>query len=205
MFWPPTTHVWWHYRSSGWQSGLVEMVRPTTVVSDNADLLAAWLAPETPIVVPVAARDGSSLRDLPLDQRFRLERRPGRAHWRGQGVLKLAPTGQPWSVWLFWTGSWEFLGWYVNLEEVHTRQGRRLFTRDHVLDLWVDTDRIVHWRDVDELAAAVAAGRFTQADARRFHATATEVAALVARWGPPFRDGWQDWRPDPAWPTPGLP
>ena len=24
-------------------------------------------------------------------------------------------------------------------------------------------------------------------------------------WGPPFSDGWQHWRPDPAWSVPSLP
>jgi hypothetical protein len=31
------------------------------------------------------------------------------------------------------------------------------------------------------------------------------VEKLVASWGAPFRDGWEDWRPDPAWPLPDLP
>jgi hypothetical protein len=30
------------------------------------------------------------------------------------------------------------------------------------------------------------------------------VAAITA-WGPPFSDGWPDWRPDPRWPVPALP
>lgn len=201
MFWTPETHIWWHYR----HGGVNECVRPMTVVRDDADGLVAWLAPDTPVLEPVLADGGANIRSLPLDQRFRATRRTRRRRWDGQGVLKVAPAGQPWSVWLFWSGSWELRGWYVNLEDVHSREGNRLFTRDHVLDLWVDADRAVHWKDVDELEAAVAAGRFSQADADRFHATATEVQSLATAWGSPFRDGWENWRPDPAWPLPDLP
>ena len=33
---------------------------------------------------------------------------------------------------------------------------------------------------------------------------AAAVEALVADWGPPFCDGWESFRPDPAWPIPRL-
>ena len=28
---------------------------------------------------------------------------------------------------------------------------------------------------------------------------------VIRAWGPPFADGWQDWRPDPSWPYRPLP
>jgi hypothetical protein len=28
---------------------------------------------------------------------------------------------------------------------------------------------------------------------------------MIERWEPPFSDGWENWRPDPAWPLPVLP
>jgi hypothetical protein len=204
MFWDPATHIQWHYRRPTWQPGMAEVVRPMTVVRDDDDGLVAWLAPGTTVVEPVLL-DGSEIRSAPLDQRFRLERRSHRRPWVGQGVLKLAPAGVPWSVWLFWSDDWAHRGWYVNLEDVHTRDTAGVYTLDHVLDVWVAADRTVHWKDVDELEAAVDAGRFTQAEADGFRATAAHVHALADAWASPFGDGWESWRPDPSWTVPQLP
>ena len=125
--------------------------------------------------------------------------------WRGPGVLLVAPVGVQWSVWLFWSSEWEFVEWYVNLEDVHARDRDGIITQDHVLDLEVMADRSVRRKDEDELAAAVRQGRYTAADAARFEATAAAVEEVVARWESPFCDGWEHWRPDPSWPVPSLP
>lgn len=198
VFWEPGARIWWAFD---------RFVRPMTVVCDDADALVAWLAPGAPILRPGDAH-GAEIRTLPLDQRFREPWRVWPGRWRGPGVLKIAPVGTPWSVWLFWGDGWEFRGWYVNLEDPHVRDGRWTRTRDHVLDVWVDARREVTVKDADELDAAVACGWFTPAEAARFHERAAAVRELVARWGSPFRDGWEHWRPDPAWasrPPPGLP
>src|SRR5437899_3324658 len=31
------------------------------------------------------------------------------------------------------------------------------------------------------------------------------AVGVIRAWGPPFRDRWEDWRPDPDWPVPALP
>jgi len=41
--------------------------------------------------------------------------------------------------------------------------------------------------------------------AGEIRAEGERVARLIERWEPPFSDGWEDWRPDPAWPLPVLP
>jgi len=57
--------------------------------------------------------------------------------WRGPGVLFLSPTGEPWSVWLFWSEDGVFAGWYVNLELLHRRDSTSTWTGDHELDVWI--------------------------------------------------------------------
>ena len=131
--------------------------------------------------------------------------RPRVCHPLRPGVLKVAPTGVPWSVWHFWNADWTFRGWYVNLEDVHLRDEISVASQDRVLDLWVEPDRHVRWKDEDELEAAVEAGRYSATDAERFRADARMVEQLVVRWGSPFADAWEDWRPDPEWPVPNLP
>jgi Protein of unknown function (DUF402) len=176
------------------------------VVRDDAAGLVAWLAPGTPLLRPVLA-DGRELRTAPMAERFD-HARHGRATrldtWRGQGILKVAPTGAPWSVWLFWSESWEFRGWYVNLEDPHERIDHAVITQDHILDIVVEPDRTTQRKDEDELDSAVASGRYSPAAAERFRGNAAAAEAVVGRWGSPFCDLWEDWRPDPGWPTPQL-
>jgi hypothetical protein len=181
-----------------------ETVRPVTVVRDDADGLIAWLAPGTIMLRPVLP-DGAELRSVPPIEMFRAERALRRDQWRGEGILMIAPTGAAWSVWLFWQPDWDFNGWYVNLEDAHRRDSASVITQDHVLDLQVAPDHSVRWKDEDELDAAVVAGRYSAADADRFRADARAVEAIVAGWGSPFADGWEDWRPDATWPVPQLP
>jgi predicted RNA-binding protein associated with RNAse of E/G family len=119
--------------------------------------------------------------------------------------VRIAPTGRPWSVWvLFAEGSGEFARWYVNLEEPHLRDDRAVYTSDHVLDLVVAPDRTLVRKDEDELSLAVAQGVFGGPVAAAIEENAAAVEALVVDWRWPFCDGWETFRPDPAWPTPRL-
>ena len=203
-FFAPGSTILWQYSYPAVPDGRIETVRPVTVVRDDAEGLVAWLAPGTPILRSVLT-DGRGIREAPLEQRFRLPRKVVRDHWRGTGVLKIAPTGVPWSVWVFWAEGWRHLDWYVNLEDVHVRETDGIRTCDHVLDVVVTPERTTFRKDEDELAAAVAAGRMTAADAARYEDDAAAVEAQVARWSAPFDAGWPDWRPDPSWPVPSLP
>lgn len=175
-----------------------------TVVQDGSDGLVAWIAPRTPIVRGVTA-DGGDIRELPMDRRFQVPRTTARGTWLGQGILKIAPVGVPWSVWVFWDDDWTHKCWYVNLEDVHRRDEAGIITDDHVLDVVVRPDFTTVRKDEDELAAAVEAGRFTPKQAAQFEDDARRVEKIVAERGAPFTDGWETWRPNPSWPHPELP
>lgn len=174
-----------------------------TVVQDDAQVLVAWIAADTPVAMPVRA-DGLGMRDSFHDM-FTAPRVQGQGTWFGEGNIRIAPTGMPWSVWLFWDPGGEFSSYYINLEDAHLRDERNVYTSDHVLDIEVQPDG-THWRkDEHELTAAVEQGRYSSEQAERFRATADEVEKLVADWGSPFCDGWDEFRPDPGWPIPVLP
>jgi predicted RNA-binding protein associated with RNAse of E/G family len=177
---------------------------PVTVVRDDADALVAWLAVGTP-VLRVARADGLGKRDdkSTLFTAATVQDIGVHAHY---DILKIAPTGRPWSVWVFLAEhTREFAGWYVNLEDPHVRDEHTVYTRDHVLDVVIEPDRTMARKDEDELALAVAQGRYDAASAAEIEADAAEVEAIVADWGPPFCDGWEHFQPDPAWPIPQLP
>lgn len=176
---------------------------PVTVVRDGADALVAWLAAGTP-VLQVARADGLGKRD-DKTRLFTAEPVQTIGVWTCYDVLRIAPTGRPWSAWAFFTEQTsEFAGWYVNLEDPHVRDEHSVYTSDHVLDLEVGPDRSTTRKDEDELMLAVEQGRFDATTAAVIEAEAAEVEAIIRDWGPPFCDGWEHFRPDPTWPIPGL-
>ena len=201
-YWAPGTIIEWVYNNDAHKP----TVRPMTVVRDDADGLVAWLAPGTPLLKTVLA-DGRELRHAGPVGMFTEPRVLKLDVWRDTGILKVAPAGKPWSVWYFWGADGDFHGWYVNLEDPHVRdyEGRRTSTVDHVLDLWITPDRIIHWKDEDELEGAVLAGRFTQAEADRITATAHQAVEEINAWTTPFSDDWQSWTAPAAWPLPAAP
>jgi len=203
-FWLLGEHIWWVYRNPAWQPGGPQTVHPMTVVHDDADALVAWLAGETPVLVPRLA-DGGSLREGPARTMFTAPRIQGRGIWQGAGTLRISPTGAPWSVWVFWTPAGKLIDYYVNLEDPHRRAGHASLTSDHVLDVVVQPDRQHRRKDVDELAEAVRQGRYTAEQAAGFERDAAAAEAIAEAWGSPFGDGWDSWRPDPSWPVPPLP
>ena len=73
---------------------------PMRVVRDDERGLVAWLADGTDLLSS-APGDGLALRDKPLAERFLGERVPVIRAWQGGGILRIAPTGRPWSVWVF--------------------------------------------------------------------------------------------------------
>lgn len=112
-FWESGDRILWRYRENG--GARFHIARPVTVVRDDEDVLAVWMAPGTECVRPVLA-DGTPLHQEPLHTRYTKPRTVQRDRWFGTGVLKLARPGEPWSVWLFWEPGWQFKNWYVNLE-----------------------------------------------------------------------------------------
>ncbi|MFJ2651048.1 DUF402 domain-containing protein [Streptomyces sp. NPDC087420] len=200
--WAPGTQILWRYRQNAGDH--VHICRPVTVVQDTDELLAAWLAPGTPCVKPVLA-DGTPLHHEPLPTRYTKPRTVVRDQWYGMGVLKLARPGDPWSVWLWWERGWRFQSWYVNLEEPHTRWAGGVDSEDHFLDIDVYPDRTWRWRDEDEFAQAQQDGLMDARQALRVQEAGRAALEVIGAWGTPFRDGWENWRPDPAWQVPELP
>ncbi|MFI8433471.1 DUF402 domain-containing protein [Streptomyces sp. NPDC079020] len=207
--WSPGDRILWRYRDNGRACGdsavrPVHICRPVTVVEDSETLLAVWMAPGTECVRPVLA-DGTPVQAEPLATRYTAPRTTARSTWFGSGVLKLARPGDPWSVWLFWDRGWLFRNWYVNLEEPRTRWAGGVDSEDHFLDISVHPDRSWKWLDEDEFAQAQRVGLMDAATAARVRAAGRAAVQVIQEWGAPFRDGWEDWRPDPRWQVPPLP
>ena len=134
------------------------------------------------------ARDG---RLLPFDE-WTVDLRS----WVGPGRLELTPLERRHSIRLIRGDDGSFLGWYVNLQAPLAESRLGFDTTDWQLDLWIEPAGDVHWKDEDDLARAVELGILTADEAGQAR---EEAHRVLEEW--PFPTGWEDWRPDPAWPT----
>lgn len=208
----PGTAFCGRYRYPAWQPGAPEHVFPMRIVRDNADGVVGWLAPATPRL-ELRDPDGAGPRDVPLDRRFRPERHAravsARVSWRGPGVLRLMPAGRAWSVLFFWAesaaGDLDFAGWYVNLESPGHREGHDVVSIDHVLDVWIEPDGAVSWKDEDELAAAVDQGRYTAEQADVIRRSGDDAIDEFRSGSWVFDELWTRWRAPSDWTIPDIP
>jgi hypothetical protein len=152
--------------------------------------LVLWSPPGIPRLLPVD-EDGAEIR-VPQDEPWELGERL--TVWEGLGFLH--PDAHH-SLWLHWDAERRFSHWYVNLERHVGRSARAIDYVDDKLDLVVAPDGSVRWKDEDELAHAAQLGLLDEAAVR------AEARRVLA--DPPWPTGWEDWRPDPAWPAPVLP
>jgi hypothetical protein len=180
--------------------GRVWAIRPVTVVGDSADQIALYLAPGTTWKRPISA-SGEPLRIQAPE--WELADLP----WAGNAALRLTTSGAAHSVILWWEpATWRFEGWYVNLEQPFRRTTLGFDYLDQVLDIVVAPDRSSWcWKDEDELAKAQELGVLSRAEAAAIRREGERVIAAVEANAPPFCDGWEDWRPDPAWIIPSIP
>ncbi|WP_353113630.1 DUF402 domain-containing protein [Microbacterium sp.] len=177
-------------------------VETARVVRDDDQGLVVWIPSGSARLASVPA-DGRSTREVPLDQRFSVPWRIAETRWRGPGIVRVAPSGRPWSVWFFRSAAGVPEGVYVNLELPHRRIGGEnagIFSRDLVLDLWIDAEHQgsedIWLKDADELEAAVRQGRFTAEQAEAVRALADHAMhGFVASGEWPLDEGWDLWTP----------
>jgi hypothetical protein len=174
--------------------GKVRRAVPHIRVEDSPELVALYLPVGTRTKIAVA--DGRPIRGQ-ADRDWELQDHD----WHTYSALKLIQWGIGHSLELLWHADGDaFAGWYVNLQEPLRRSPLGFDTDDLALDIRVDPDGNWRWKDEDELEALVAAGRFTGAEAAEIRAEGERVVAAH-----PWPTGWEEWRPDPTWPSPELP
>src|SRR3954467_7486408 len=86
-FWAPGDQILWRYRENAGER--FHIARPVTVVRDDEEVLAVWMAAGTECVRPVLA-DGTPVHVEPLESRYTKPRTVQRDRWFGTGVLKVA-------------------------------------------------------------------------------------------------------------------
>jgi hypothetical protein len=168
--------------------GRVWRTIPVRLVERRGDELVLWHPEGTPALVPYA---GDRLLRIPGDEDWEL--RHVAAVGASVGLVRL---GARHSTWLIWRGG-AFQEWYVNFERGHDLHDRVLDVVDEKLDLVIAPDGRLRVKDFDELIAAARTGYLEPGEV-------LDEAVRVLR-DPPWPTGLEDFRPDPAWPTPRLP
>ena len=178
------------------QTGGICDVKPLIVAADADDCIALW----APLGIPtmVARPLDPSLPRPWLASQCRLVA----GTWRWRNALKISLPGQRWSTWVTWSDTWEFLGWYVNLQSLLCRTPIGFDVHDHQLDVLITPDRSWEWKDEADLARGVEIGQFTPDEARAIRASGGAAIAALEDNAAPFCDPWPDWRPPEVWRVP---
>jgi len=184
--------------------GTIGQHHPLRVIADDGTSLLGWI-PDGTEVIGTRLDDGRMMREAALEDRFRLPRKQVPAVWHGSSTLRLIDEERWSSVWWFFDPAGRFTGWYVNLEIPMGRTPEGPDRIDGVLDVVIAPDRTWSWKDEDETAAAIRAGRLTAAQADALRAEGTRLIGLAEEGAFPFDGTWTDFRPGPAWDRPALP
>ncbi len=184
--------------------GSIGQHHPLRVLADDGNVLLGWLPADTPIIGSRLA-DGRSLREAPLEDRFRIPRVRVPDLWRDTSTLRRIADDEWSSVWWFFGQDGRFLNWYVNLEVPLGRTAAGPDRIDGILDVGVERDGTWHWKDEDEAEEAILAGRITTEQLDRLRAEGERIGALADAGRYPFDGTWTEFRPDPDWPAPALP
>jgi hypothetical protein len=122
--------------------GRLSWIEPVTVVEDSPELIALYLAMDTPIKRPVGA-DGLPIpRFQSYESQDQVPWQLGDDRWAEHSVLWLARPEEAHAIGLFWRGAErEFVGWYGNLQAPLVRTAVGFDSMDYVLDVDIAPDR----------------------------------------------------------------
>lgn len=180
--------------------GRVGWAIPVTVVEDTPERVALLRRPGTPSKSPKHDGVESLFRNVAAGTY-----EVGDSTWLHTNAVELAPVGRGYSVWPMWSETWEFLGWYVNLQEPMRRSRFGFDTFDQSLDITVNPRFKWRWKDEDHFALLQDLGILSPVEADSVRREGEAVIADIEARQTPFDEPWPKWRPDPSWPKPQLP
>lgn len=176
--------------------------RPVTVVEDNAELLALYMAPGTIYKHP-RVFGADRIPEVMPDAPWRLVD----LTWYGGGALYLSRPGEPYMIIGFRSDdNTQLTTWYVNLQDPLRRTSLGFDYLDQELDILISPDlKTYRWKDEENFAELQRRGRIASEKAARLRAVGEEVLAQRHTPNSLFRQGWEDWSPSPHWTRPTLP
>ena len=162
--------------------GQVWMQHPVRIVDDAGDQFAVLLSPGSRFQF----HDDHPLGPHPWRQH---------THWSGPEVLQIYRASTPYSVWMFFDNQ-KLRNWYINFEAPVVRRPDGFETGDHGLDLIIERDGNLIWKDVEDLDAMLKSGRLTSDDVLDILASARQTISEIRR-GERWWATWDHWTPSP--------
>jgi hypothetical protein len=188
-----------------WQ-GQVWSTRPMIIVQENKELIALHIPPNT----LWKHHYGQNGKSVTIHEHLKNKWILNDTIWgKTHGFLKLAIPRESYSVLLFWNNADDsFLYWYINLEDPENPIHRTTMGFDYIdqiLDAIIEPNlKDWRWEDENELLVAIEAGVISPEKARLLYAKGEEVRDMIMS-GKSIFNGWENWKPDPAWEIPVLP
>jgi predicted RNA-binding protein associated with RNAse of E/G family len=185
-----------------WQ-GRVWSAKPVIVVQDTPEMLALYLPVGTPYKQPRTLDGKEVTPKTRVEGKWLLVDNV----WPDDGeCLRLVISGVPYSVLCFWLEAHsKFRDWYINLEDPLRRTSIGFDYMDQLLDIIVQPDLSSwFWKDEDEFQEAQESGLISPERAREMRADGEKVVEMLLS-GKSIFNGWEHWKPDPAWEMPTLP
>jgi hypothetical protein len=185
-----------------WQ-GRVWSARPVIVEQDTPELMALYLPPGTLGKKPRTI-DGEEVTPI---TRVQAEWLLADNVWPEDGEsIRLMIPGKPYSVLCFWLEKHSIhRDWYINLEDPLYRTSIGFDYMDQLLDIIVESDLSDwHWKDEDEFQEAQELGLISPEKAGNLRTEGEKVVEMLLS-GESVFNGWEHWKPDPAWEIPTLP
>ena len=180
-------------------------VQPTIVVKDEPEELVLTLLPGTECMAeetyPLGKKNSKRWWDF-KDNDWKL----AKYNWRTNRLLLLFEPEKCYSTILFWDHATdEFLCYYINFQIPFQRRYDNADTLDLELDLIVNPDLTLQWKDVEDYQMAVDHDLISPAWMQKIENTKPEILNRIEKRLYPFDGSWLDWKPVSSWSPPKLP
>jgi hypothetical protein len=183
-----------------WQ-GRIWAAGPYFIVQDTPELLAMYIVPGVIFFRPFARSGGRITPRARINGDFVVRE----ALWSDFIMLRLKIPDSDYSVELFFNADLSLRAWYINMETPFRRFALGFDYDDEELDVILKPDLSSwEWKDEDDLKEAVELGLTSRERASFLYKEGERVAKWIQSGKSPY-NGWEKWRPDPAWKMPVLP
>lgn len=126
--------------------------------------------------------------------------------WTGADVVMVHRLAEGWSTWRWISddGTWRS-GSYINIERLWRSDGDTFDTEDLTLDLVIDDQGRIEFKDEDELDWAEDIGWYSKDTANTIRTTGREAHRHFSSGGWPLNAQWNAWLPETHREMPQLP
>jgi len=199
--WKPGEIVSWR----GIRNNRVWHVQPTIVVKDTPKEIVLTLLPGTECVAEETYPQGKKKSKRWWDFKNN-DWTLAKYTWHTNRFLLIFEPQKYYSTILFWNQeNGEFLCYYINFQVPFRRRYDSVDTLDLELDLIVNPDFSMRWKDVEEYQMAIDHSLISAEWVKEIEDTKPEILERIEKRQYPFDGSWLDWKPDLGWSPPELP